>query len=329
MWDINLVYCIAAAWLIELALGSQRFLPKPSSIVAHFARRSADRVRALAGRVAKRNGGPGARAAIYEICAGAFFTLYFILFAAIITAVAMEFARGFRHSLFYIINALLLSRFIRTRSAADAAAAAREKVRDEDAQTIRQIIKNLSVNCLDGIYAPVIFAAAGVPFGIPAVFAAAHRTLSILARVIRQNDAEYGYFGWVTKKMDDAANFIPSRLCALTLPLLAPACGSGLRAIKRGFWVTRDPHSAKAYGNIHGSLNEAMPAAAIAGILGICLGGDDTAAGMFYGSAAEQARQGSAPREPVTGDINGAIRLTGLSSLIILSACCGVLLFIR
>ena len=311
--DVNLVICLAVSWFIELALGSPRFIPKPSLLIARFAKLSADRLLAFIERLKIRS-------AKAEKRAGVFLLIYIVLFSSIVTAVFLDLLRRLHPVFYYIFNALIISGVINTRAAADRAMSARKTLAREDTDSIRLIIADISKNCLDGVLAPMLYAALGVLLGIPAVLAAAYKTLAILDSVVGHKSGEYLYLGWASAKADDAMNFIPARLCGLLLPLLAPVCGTGAMGMARGFRATRETHAARVFSNNYISPNDAWPAAAFAGSLGIGLGGS--------GEAPIGDKSEVYAKEPEIEDIGKAIRLMFVASLAVLIICCAALLFL-
>ena len=78
-------------------------------------------------------------------------------------------------------------------------------------------------------------------------------------------DERYADFGWAAAKLDDIANFIPARITGLLIPLAALILG---KDFKNSFKIMlRDRKK-------HPSPNSGIPEAAVAGALGIQLGGD-------------------------------------------------------
>ncbi|MCL2060853.1 MAG: cobalamin biosynthesis protein [Oscillospiraceae bacterium] len=325
--DVILVICLASAWLIEIVLGSPRFLPKPSRFVERFVKASADRVLALVERVS----GTGATSKAPPECdavaprpsgrwAGVFLAFYLVSFSFIVTAALIDLAHRLHPAYYYLANILVFYRALNTRAAADKAAVARRGLRGpEDGDGVHNIIAQLSKNCLDGVCAPMLYVSVGMLFGVPAALAAAYGALSILVGVVGDKNSEYDGIGWAAAKLDGAANFLPARLCGIILPLLAPFCGMGVGGMVRGFRATREPHSVREYSKNYTSPNDAWPAAAFAGVLGIKFGRDG------YDYSADAAGNGT--KAPGMKDIGKAAGLMLASSLATLAACCGALLF--
>ena len=122
----------------------------------------------------------------------------------------------------------------------------------------RALIETLAESLSDGIVAPLFYLALG---GLPA--AMAFKAVSTMDSMIGHRTPRYLYFGRPAARLDDAANYLPARLTAHALLAFAPRA----HAIYR-----RNAHQ-------HASPNAGHPEAAMAGVLGIQLGGPSTYAG--------------------------------------------------
>jgi adenosylcobinamide-phosphate synthase len=111
-------------------------------------------------------------------------------------------------------------------------------------------------NLSDGVIAPLFYL---LLFGLPGI--AVYKAINTLDSMIAYKTERYFYFGKTAAIVDDIANYIPARLTALLIVLLAKD--------KRRAWqcLWRD-------GNKLESPNAGYPIAAMAGALGVALGGD-------------------------------------------------------
>jgi adenosylcobinamide-phosphate synthase len=116
----------------------------------------------------------------------------------------------------------------------------------------RAVIETLAESACDGIVAPLFWLAIG---GLPA--AMAYKAVNTLDSMIGHPEPPYTYFGRVAARLDDAANFVPARLTALAIAM------NRWDAV-RIWW--RD-------GGKHASPNAGQSEAAMAGALGVRLGG--------------------------------------------------------
>jgi adenosylcobinamide-phosphate synthase len=133
-------------------------------------------------------------------------------------------------------------------------------------EVCRALVETLAESLSDGVIAPLFYLAIG---GVP--LAMAYKAVNTLDSMIGHKDDNYLYFGRVAARLDDAANYLPSRISAL---LLCVASGpipqaDGVRASR--VWL-RD-------GGKHASPNAGQVEAAMAGLLGVRLGGTNTYAG--------------------------------------------------
>jgi adenosylcobinamide-phosphate synthase len=128
-----------------------------------------------------------------------------------------------------------------------------------ESEISRAVIETLAESACDGIVAPLFWLTAG---GVPC--AMAYKAINTLDSTIGHPEPPYRYFGRVAARLDDAANLIPARLTALGI--VAAAKVQGLNAGEAQKIWRRD-------GNKHASPNAGQSEAAIAGALGVRLGG--------------------------------------------------------
>jgi len=135
----------------------------------------------------------------------------------------------------------------------------RDTDRLEEAGIRRAVIETLAENFSDGLVAPMFYLALGGP-----VLAWGYKAVNTLDSMIGYKNERYLDLGRFAALLDDAANYIPARLAAGLLVLSAWLRGYNWREAKR-IW-RRDGH-------LHSSPNSGQPEAAMAGALGVWLGG--------------------------------------------------------
>jgi adenosylcobinamide-phosphate synthase len=125
--------------------------------------------------------------------------------------------------------------------------------------------------------------------------------------MIGHADRRYFYFGKAAARLDDAANFFPARLTAFAI-----VAASGLSpANSRDAWKVW-----LSDGNKHKSPNAGQPESAMAGALGVRLGG-----GNFYdGEFIPAESMGEEFRPPQPTDARKAIRIVSTVALLGLGA---------
>lgn len=139
-------------------------------------------------------------------------------------------------------------------------------------ETCRALVETLAESLSDGVIAPLFYLAIG---GVP--LAMAYKAVNTLDSMIGHKNDNYLYFGRVAARMDDVANYFPARISALLLCVAAELIpqADGVRAGQ--VWL-RD-------GSKHASPNAGQVEAAMAGLLGVRLGGTNTYAGEEIKSA--------------------------------------------
>jgi len=142
----------------------------------------------------------------------------------------------------------------------------------------RALIETVSENTSDGIVAPLFYLVVGGPS-----LAMAYKALNTLDSMVGYRNDRYRYLGWASARGDDVANFIPSRLTALLFVISSFI----LRKRWGGAWRTtwRD-------GRKNPSPNSGYPEAAMAGALGVQLGGKN----FYFGRPEEKPLIGEPER---------------------------------
>lgn len=156
-------------------------------------------------------------------------------------------------------------------------------------EIVRAVIESVAENTVDAVIASIFWALVG---GAPG--ALAHRAVNTLDAMIGHRNARYENFGWAAAKLDDLANYLPARLGALGIALLAPS-----RATHICRAVTEDAPK-------HPSPNGGVIEAAVAAAIDVQLGGVNR-----YGDRIEDRGALGGDRAPTTTDARRAIRLTG------------------
>lgn len=162
----------------------------------------------------------------------------------------------------------------------------------------RALIETLAESLSDGIIAPLFFLTiAGTQAGV------AYKAINTLDSMIGHRDERYLYFGRAAARLDDLANYIPSRISALLIccsSVLLPASSS-----RSAFsaWI--------ADGRKHASPNAGQPESAMAGSLQVRLGGANT----YGGKRLEASHLGAQFDSPSIAHARSALRLTAIASV--------------
>ncbi len=129
----------------------------------------------------------------------------------------------------------------------------------DEREIIRATVETVAENIVDGIISPLFYAFLG-----GASLAMAYKAVNTLDSMIGYKNKRYINFGWAAAKIDDFANFIPARLSVIFLVLASWM--SGYNPSKTWNIIIRDAGK-------NPSPNSGFPEAAIAGALGVRLGG--------------------------------------------------------
>ena len=297
-------YILPAAFALDIMLGDPHYLPHP--------------VRWL-GMAIERFEPPFRRIHPNLIISGALYATVLILGTWLLTFLVLAAAHRI-HPLFKtLLDIVLIYYCISIRSLEDAAMevkhclvrkniqTARDKVAmivgrdisnyDEDGLA-RATVETVAENLVDGVIAPLFFAAIG---GAP--LALAYKMTNTLDSMVGYKNRTYEQFGKASARIDDFLNYIPAR-CSVPLIALAARIlsGSGQRSLT----------TAVCEGANHSSPNAGYPEAAFAGALALKLNGPNHYNGVLVDKPYIGVRFGqSAP-----GHIKKACDLMFLSSFL-------------
>ena len=123
-------------------------------------------------------------------------------------------------------------------------------------------IETVAENASDGVIAPMFYAAIGGP-----VLGYFYKAVNTMDSMIGYKNDKYMHFGRVAAKLDDVMNYVPARLSAWLMIIVAFLSGKAYSGKRAYFVYKRDRRK-------HASPNAAQTEAACAGALGIQLAGD-------------------------------------------------------
>lgn len=185
---------------------------------------------------------------------------------------------------------------------------------------VRATIETIAESAMDGILSPLFFFLVG---GVP--LAVAYKAVNTLDSMIGHRSARYLRFGWAAATLDTWANWLPARWSVFAFTVAAWLMGFRARAAWRCGW---SPHlsgppqagpasrSASQIRAASGSPrqvggNSALPEAAMAGALGVRLGGANR-----YGDRVVETPCMGQPLRPLDPPrVREAIRLMSVTSV--------------
>ena len=140
-------------------------------------------------------------------------------------------------------------------------------------EVARATVETIAESSSDGIIAPLVYLSLG---GAP--LALAYKAVNTLDSMIGHRDERYEHFGWASARLDDVMNWVPARLAGGFIALAAGvSTGQWHRIHESWYMLHRD-------GDKHASPNSGLPEAAMAGALGVQLGGTN-----YYDGVAHEA----------------------------------------
>ncbi|HEY6595572.1 MAG TPA: cobalamin biosynthesis protein [Asanoa sp.] len=148
----------------------------------------------------------------------------------------------------------------------------------DEAELARATVESVAENTSDAVVAPLFW---GAVAGLPGLLG--YRAANTLDAMVGHRNRRYAHFGTPAARLDDALNLVPSRLTALLTIALAPSVG-GDRAEAMRVWK-RDRAD-------HPSPNAGQCESAIAGALGVRLGGRN----VYFGRTETRPFLGDGPR---------------------------------
>ncbi len=168
-------------------------------------------------------------------------------------------------------------------------------------QVIKAAVETVAENTSDGVIAPMFWMMIGGP-----IAGFVYKAINTMDSMVGYKNEKYINFGRFSAKLDDVANYIPSRLSALGM-IAAAYLGIGFDGPEAVRIWRRDRRN-------HSSPNSAQTESACAGALGVQLGGN----AYYFGKLYEKPTMGD-PKRAIEGeDINKACRLMYMTSIICL-----------
>ncbi len=282
------------AFLLDLAIGDPRWLPHP--------------VRIIGGAIAKtetllrRSEVRSKKSETTDRLKGIILVITIVIPTFLITLFIVHILSNYSKSSYfllltsYFLPVYLTSTTIAVRELINSARIVIESVKNKDIESaksnlgmivgrdtgnlsekgiLKATIETLSENLSDGIIAPLFYLAIG---GLP--LAMAYKAINTLDSMVGYKNDKYKDFGWAAARLDDIANYIPARISGALIVISI----FFITIFKCPSHASRITHHALRImisdGRKHLSPNAGIPEAAIAGALGVKLGGPSTYNGI-------------------------------------------------
>ena len=144
---------------------------------------------------------------------------------------------------------------------------------------LRAIVETIAENISDGVIAPILYAGL---FGAP--IALCYKAVNTMDSMFGYKNDKYIDFGYFPAKLDDLFNYIPARVTGILIII-------GAIFLRLDYKNSYKIYIRDRYN--HSSPNSAHPEAAVAGALGIKLGGSN----YYFGKLVEKATIGDNLKE--------------------------------
>ncbi len=284
-----------AAFVLDVVLADPKWLPHPVVGIGRLISKLEPGMR--------RNFPPTPRG---EYIAGVILTAAVCFLTLFATIIVLGLAVVVHPVLYWLVTIILAYQTLAAKGLYDAAAKVYSALRNDDLHEARQnvgqivgrdadrldrpgviraTVETVAENASDGVVAPLFYLALG---GMP--LAILYKAVNTLDSMVGYKNDKYFYLGRAAARLDDAANFLPARLTAALL-----LCSAWLWRYnwRNGIAVyRRDKRN-------HSSPNSGHPESAVAGALGIRLGGKS----YYFGVPVSKPYIGDNMKDPDDGDI--------------------------
>ena len=169
----------------------------------------------------------------------------------------------------------------------------------DEAGVTKACIETIAENTSDGVGAPLLYM--GIGFGF---LSCIYKAINTMDSMIGYKNDKYIEFGCVAAKLDDIANFIPSRVTALAMVIASYIC----KYDGKNSWKIFKRDRLK-----HASPNSAQTESVMAGALDLRLAGD----AWYFGKLYKKEYIGDAVKEVEAEDILKAHRLMNVTAFIL------------
>jgi len=297
---------LTLAYILDLIIGDPRWLPHPVRVIGWLIEKMERALRST--KVRKRGSGEVKRGNLAEklygvllvaVVAGITYSIFYTLNLIVLTThySLLTSCLLFAILVFFTSTTLASNDLIKSgKTVIDAVnmgdkESAREKLgfivgRDtkqlDNKGILKATIETLAENTSDGIIAPLFYFAIG---GLP--LAMTYKAINTLDSMVGYRNEKYKNFGWAAAKLDDIVNYIPARITGILIfiaTIILIAIDRFPNVLRLGLSRSSRLNSLNCLnimlrdGRKHLSPNSGIPEAAMAGALGVRLGGPS-----FYG----------------------------------------------
>lgn len=301
---------IALGYILDLLAGDPYWFPHPVRLIGSFI----SFMEKLLRKVAKT--------ATAQKIAGIILTVVTVGLTYAVSYLLLAFVHTWNAIAFHVLNIVIIYTTLATRSLGGESMKIYKLLKDGDADgarhalsyivsrdthkldvphIVRATVETVAENTSDGVIAPLFYLFIG---GAP--LAMAYKAVNTLDSMVGYKNERYLHFGWASARLDDIANFLPARIAAVLISVAAAFFGGNF---KRAFSTMLKE------GSHHESPNSGYPEAAMAGALGVTLGGPST-----YG--------GKVVKKPILGQPINALEPTCIKQAVHIMAAASLFAFV-
>lgn len=333
---------LSLAFVLDLLIGDPRWLPHPVRIMGRAIITVESLLREILIGISHHHSRhffeKGAGILLVVIIAGSTFTLFYIVNSILLLTFHFSLLTSY---LSLLVMVYLISTTLATKGLIDSVRGVIEVLKNGDIEAarrnlgyivsrdtnnleeeciLRATIESLSENTSDGIIAPLFYFVIG---GLP--LAMTYKAINTMDSMVGYKNDKYRHFGWAAARLDDIANYIPARITGILIAV------SSFIVFRSLFIAYRSLKIMFRDGRKHLSPNSGIPEAAIAGALGIRLGGPSTYGGLVVNKPSiGEDRQSTEHRLQNTDNLyleasEKAMIITEITSLIGLIVSIGIL----
>lgn len=330
--NLYLLLDVFIAFIVDIFIGNPRWIPHPVKLIKLLARVFEKAFRKVFGSVSNKKikamgddfVHSGIRSNRNEKLAGIYFTIVMCILITLIVSGIIFGAYLIHPIAYHVINVYFIysafsSKYIAAQSikVLDAvkdrdvfragnilAAIVGRKVQNLDEQDIiRGTVEVTAENTSELVISPIFYVVLGSLFGVGAPLVYLYKTVNTLNRMEEYRSEQYKRFRRAFIKANDVLNYFPARITGILIVVSAFITrkdAKGSLEIMR-----RDKRK-------HTNPNSGYPEAAVAGALGIRLGGQ----GLYFGDIVEKPIIGDDKRVAEIRDISDTINMMYSSSII-------------
>jgi adenosylcobinamide-phosphate synthase len=173
----------------------------------------------------------------------------------------------------------------------------------DEQDIIRATVETTAQKASEDVVSPIFYAILGSLLGVGAPLVYLYKTITTLKAIKGDKVEQYKGFGFASVKMNDLANYLPARITGLLFVIGALFT---FKDFKGSFAIMkRDKRK-------HDSPNHGYPEAAVAGALGIRLGGS----GLYFGDILDKPVIGDNKRSAEIRDISDTINIMYVAAIL-------------